>query len=128
MEINAKHEEDDRGQFWNCCLMNAFDEKEFVCVVFKQFYGLYLTVWVKKYLVDSIEDIKLEKCNSEKGIISTSKASCLACRFKLFGKTFCFVNTKLVEGHGKTKQRNQQYNHFKDNIKFGEGMKILDHK
>lgn len=123
IELNPKGEETDRGVVWNSLFVQVFNEKEYVNVLSKQFFGLYITFWASKALFEEINDIRTEKISQ-----GTNKGSCLALHFTLMESSFCFLNSQFVEGQGKIKQRNQQFQDILDNINFGKECFIQNHE
>lgn len=124
---HSKQEESTHGSFWTSLFLNVFNVKEYVCLLSKQYYGLYMSMFVKKQLVDQIEDLMYDKCSLDQSFLMNSKTQSLGLHFKVFGKSFCFINSRFVDGSGKTKQRNQNYQYFLENLKFKDS-KVSDHK
>lgn len=116
---NTKNEETDKGVFWNTLFKNTFDEKDYICLMYKQSFGFFITCWIQKSLLERISETKIEKSKKGYGIC-----------YQIYIDTLriCFVNSQFVDGQGKLKQRNEQYTDMIENISFGENIGILKHE
>lgn len=123
IEVNPKTEETDRGLVWTSILTNAFDERKYINLFSKQVYELYTSVWIRKNIYEFVNDIRSNKVIYQTNLLSF-KEKCFCIRFRLLGKSFCFLNSKFGEGKGK----NIQCEKFLDSMELGDGIAVLDHR
>lgn len=128
IELNPKLEESERHLLWNSIFVNTFGETEYIKIISKQCYGLYMALWVHKKYFEAIQDIRMDNVLSAKDFWNSTKGICQGLRFKMMETSICFLNLSLLDSNKGNKAKNQQIEEIFEGLKFGEDLDVLDHK
>lgn len=115
----TKIEETDRGIFWNTLFKNTFDEKEYVCITYKQTFGFFITCWVLKSIFEHVSNVKIEK--SKKGF-----GLCL--HLSLGESKLCFINSHFFDQQIKFKKSSSHYQEILEAMCLGDIKSLENYK
>ncbi|KAH9610805.1 hypothetical protein KSS87_023696 [Heliosperma pusillum] len=72
------------------------NSQKYSLIVSKQMVGIYLTVWVKRELVQHISHLKT--CLISRGIMGLGNKGCISVSMLLYSTSFCFICSHLASG------------------------------
>ncbi|KAL9235172.1 hypothetical protein vseg_009959 [Gypsophila vaccaria] len=102
--------------------------QKYSLIVSKQMVGIFLTVWVKRELVQHISHMKT--CLISRGIMGLGNKGCISVSMLLYSTSFCFICSHLASGEkeGDELRRNLDVIEILKNAHFQRRCKVPNSK
>ncbi|KAK9735062.1 hypothetical protein RND81_04G181100 [Saponaria officinalis] len=95
-DISSEEDDGSNGAVLSEITNYSGNGRKYSLVVSKQMVGIFLTVWVKRELVQHISHLKT--CLISRGIMGLGNKGCISVSMLLYSTSFCFICSHLASG------------------------------
>ncbi|CAO2833085.1 unnamed protein product [Amaranthus hypochondriacus] len=95
-DLSSEEDDGPNGVVFSEIINSSANDQKYSLIVSKQMVGIFLTIWVKRELVQHICHLKTS-CIS-RGIMGLGNKGCIAVSMLLYRTSFCFVCSHLASG------------------------------